>query len=508
MFCFAVFLASCSKDLGNYEYTDINELAISGVNGNYTARTGIDTIRINPKILATMDESDPSRYEHRWVLRLSGTKLDTIGREQNLVYAVRLNPGTNNFYYRVRDTKTGVTWIANSVLNVSTSYSRGWLIMGENEEGFAEAEMISIINDDTVHIKNILTNSGLPPLREPVSLLHTGGAESYSNMKVWALTKTGSYFLDRATMTATTNNNFSRLLYISETLDPQTLHPIAIAPQIRTAAGLVGSQFYRAKITVAKDVFTGSPLLGGGDYFNNPVNRVATDPQTRLPAAPYLLHSIGNMSTFLWYDLQNQRFLNYTSFAAIASVPLADVAGSIFPWNQPAGRTLVYAENTRNSDGGATNGNSFAIMKDANNTHHIYKFYATGANPIKRAFYTVKPIATNFDKADFYAFSSNRTVIFYSVGSKLYSYDYNPNNERLLEHTEHGGDEISMLKFDTQFDHVTNSLYIASYNGAAKGKLQRFRVGTNPNVVELLPQPNSTWTDLIKVKDINWRAVN
>src|SRR5699024_10573056 len=98
----------------------------------------------------------------------------------------------------------------------------------------------------------------------------------------------------------------------------------------------------------------------------------------------------------------------------------------IFPWNQPAGRTLVYAENTRNTDGGSTNGNSFAIMKNADNTCLIYKFYANGTNPAKRGAYEVKPMATDFEKADHYAFSSNRSVVFYSVGNKLYAYDYNP----------------------------------------------------------------------------------
>ena len=30
----------------------------------------------------------------------------------------------------------------------------------------------------------------------------------------------------------------------------------------------------------------------------------------------------------------------------------------------------------------------------------------------------------------------------------------------------------------------------------------------NPNFVDLQLQPKSTWTGLVKIKDINWRAVN
>ncbi len=357
---------------------------------------------------------------------------------------------------------------------------------------------------DTLHMKNILSNSGLPPLREPVSLIHTGGTATL--MKMWVLTKTGSYYLDRATMEGTLSNNFSRLLFISDNIAAEALHPVVIAPQIIKETGKVGNTSYRGFVTVGGDVFAGAPVLMG-DYYNNPVNRVAKDPEVRIPAAPYLLYAINSMSSLMWYDLKNNRFMNITNFLGTTSTVLAD-DDDTFPWNQPEGRTIVYAENTRNTDGGSTNGNSFAIMKDADNTHHVYKFYANGTNPTKRAAYVISAMATDFDKADFYAFSSNRSVIFYSVADKLYAYDYNPGFEKIYNFPEFGNDEITMLKFDTQMDHLTNSLYIATYNKQDKGTLRRFKVGTNPDRVEVLLQENSTWDDMIKIKDVNWRAVN
>ncbi len=501
-----VLIGSCSKDLGNYAYESINELNIKGVSNEYFVRTGIDTLRIQPTIAASMDESDTSRYSYLWILKTGSLTFDTIGHYRNLAYPVRLNAVPYDLFYRVLDSKTGVTWIANSKIIVSTPYSRGFLIMGEDEEGFAEAEMLSMLTD-TVHIKQILSKSGLPRLREPVSMVHTGGGELY--VRLWAMTKTGSYYFNRATMEATASNNLSRLAYVSEALDAETLHPVVVAPQIRTAAGAIGSSLYRAMITQGGDVFASVPLFMGGDFYNNPVNRIATAQEVRIPAAPYIMYPINSMNSIMWYDTQNNRFMNFASIGVgTASTVLSDASGSIFPWNQPAGRTLVYAENTRNTDGGSTNGNSFAIMKDADNTCHIYKFYANGTNPAKRGFYTIKSTATDFHKADFYAFSSNRSVVFYAVGNRLYAYDYNPGFEKNYTISNVGADQITMLKFDTQIDHLTNSLYVATYNSATKGTLRRFRVGTDPNTVELTIQDNSTWTGLVKVKDINWRAVN
>lgn len=502
----ALFLGACAKDLGSYEYHDINDLRITGINSSYTARRGVDTLRIKPTLTATMDEGDTTRYRHLWIVRL-GTKLDTIGRSKNLEYPVNLEPVAYKLFYRIRDKQTGVEWQANADLMIGTPYSRGWMIMGEDEQGYAEAEMLSM-QTDTLLLKHILSESGLPRLREPMSFQHTGGGlEAY--IKLWALTKSGSYYFDRVTMKATPANNMNRLLYVSETIDPQSLHPIVIAPQMRTAEGLTSTTNYRVMLTKAGDIFAAFLAINGGDFYNNPINRVATAQNVRIPAAPYLLYAPNNMTTVMWYDTVNQRFLNYSGFGlGTASTVLADKETDVFPWNQGStGRKLVYAENTREIDGSSLNGNSFAIMKDAANVHHIYKFYAVTV-PVKRAAYVVLPLARDFDKADFYAFSSNRTVVFYGVGNKLYAYDYNPKNERFYEYPEIGNDQITMLKFDTQVNYVTNSLYIATYNSNTKGTLRRFTVGNNPNVVDLLPAAKSTWSGLVKVKDINWRAVN
>ncbi len=505
LLCLLIVFA-CSKDLGNYDYHEINELDIQEVEEHYSLRTGVDTLRITPLLNPTIDESDPSRYHHLWILRLGTSNFDTIAREKDLTYPVSLAANNYNLFYRVLDKETGVTWVANTELQVSTAYSKGLLLIGENEAGFAEAEMLSMLSD-TVHITQILAKTELPPLSGPISFFHTGGSVAYR--RLWAMTASGSYFLDLNTMAATTNNSLQPYVFISEDINPETLHPVVVAPQIRTAAGAIGSPLYRALVTIGGDVFAAAPVLLGGDYYNNPVNRVAAAPDVRIPAAPYLCYPIGLMNNIMWYDTLNERFLNFSGIAiATTSTVLGDNEGDPFPWNQPAGRTLVYAENTRNTDGNSTNGNSFAIMKDSDHTCHIYKFYANGTNPAKRAAYTVKPIAKDFAQADCYAFSSQRSVVFYSVGNTLYAYDYNPGFEKIYTFPEVGNDEITMLKFDTQIDHLTNSLYIATYNTESKGTLRRFLLGLNPNVVELLLQDNSTWIDLLKVKDINWRAVD
>ena len=120
------------------------------------------------------------------------------------------------------------------------------------------------------------------------------------------------------------------------------------------------------------------------------------------------------------------------------------------------------------------------------------------ATPGKIGKYSVQSLATDFSKASHYAFSSERTLVFYSVGSRLYAYDYNPGHERVQDLGDWGG-EITMLKFNIQgcyeesvrpwtaHKETINDLYIATYNTPDGGRLRKLTVGINPDVIEVHP---------------------
>lgn len=499
-------LVSCKQDLGNYDYHEINEIGIKEIKDRYSVLGSIDTLRIEPIYSMTEDIENASRFEYFWMVKKNSNYIDTIGREKNLQYPVRLAPDNYVLQLRVVDTHTKVTWTQKTNLTVGTPYSRGWLLMGENENGFAELDMISIVRD-TFTVKNILAASGLPQLKDPLLALHTGASDAV--MKLWVSTNSGAYYLDRATMKGNPANNFGKLVYMTDKINKDQLFPAVVAPQIANANGGIGNIYSRAVLTSNGHIFANS-LYGVPDLYANPVNRHKDDFSTLLKAAPYLMYSIGNFSSLMWYDTNNNRFMNLISmgFNTSSDYPRDD-ASDAFPWNQAGtGRKLVYAENTRNTDGGSIHGNTFAVMRDENKNSFIYKFYAFGDTPAKRAMYAIKSSAVDFDKADFYTFSSTRSVVFYSVGNKLYAYDYNPGNEKSYQFPEIGADQITMLNCDTQFDAGSNSLYVATYNGSSKGKLKRYTVGNNPNIVELQEVKRSQWDGLVKIKSMNWRAVN
>lgn len=505
-----IFLVSCYKDTGNYDYREINEIKITGLAAAYSRIFSLDVLHIEPTVKMTETDADPARFSYYWILYKGSTVIDTLGRTAILDYRINVSPDSYVLYLRIVDNKTGVAWKSGTTLTVGTLYSTGLMLIGTGENGNAEVDMISMVSD-TVVVRGILGKSGLPALQDPVTILHNGSKDTSGNSgRVWVMTKSGSYYVDRKTMLGNTSKTFGSITVLTDPLNKQSLTPILYAPQFRDRAGNTGNAYSRAIMTSDGNIFPISAFITGGDFYQNPVNREESNFSKLIKTAPFLFYAIGSMNSIMWYDTDNGRFMNYATFGiGTFSVRPTDNAADVFPWNQAAvSRTLVYGENTRNTDGGSTNGNSFAVMKDNTNNYYIYKFYASGATPLKRDLYTVKPIATNFDKADFYAFSSRRTVVFYSVGNKLYAYDYNKGVEKSYQFSDLGGDEITMLKFDTQIDFAANALYIATYNAGTKGRLRRFTVGTDPNTVTIAPVNRADWDGLIRIKDMNWRPFN
>lgn len=502
-----LFMTSCSKDKGNYDYNDINELTISGIESSYNLLYKSDTLKINPTIIMTMDTNNPSRYEYEWKAIPSQNSTNSsviIGNEQKLNYPVALSPGVYNLYFKVYDKQTDVRWAATySTISVSTEIATGFLLIGDGEDENVEVEMISMLPNDTVIVKGLLKNNGLPPLKGAVGIMHTGSYFRTTNIKLWVMSASGSYFVDPGTFISSVANDFKSRVFTNFEL-PEKIHPVDIAPRVATAGG--GTAGSGSRVVVCNDgsVFFAN-LSTGGDFYANPTNRSSKTPTVFFKAAPFLMYPPSSWLRYMIYDTDNNRFLN-ASPTAVSMTELADVDGAIFPWNQgTTGRRMVYAENTRNTGGGATNGSTFALMKDASGKHHIYHFYVA-TNPIKLGYYEIKSIAADFNQAKLFAFASKNPVLFYAVGSRLYGYDYNIGNEKNYLIKDFG-EEITMLNCDIQTG-LGTELYVATYSSAKKGTLQKFRIAADLNMLTLTPDENALWSGLTKIKQMDWRNAN
>lgn len=500
-------IPGCTEDKGNYDYVPINEVAFENIDEEYSVIINSTVLDIEPVIKMSEGISpDADRFKYEWVCVAQNGEKYTLATTKAIRMLVNLPIGTYSLYLKVKDAVTDLLWMTYTRLTVGTVYTRGILLIGEDENGYADAQMISM-GSDTIVIKDILKNCGLPALKGPIAFIHTG--KPYSNsydvaVKVWVMTESGSYWLDRESMLGTTENHVKKIIY-SSAVPKEDLCVVDVAPQVININGEQGNSFYRALATSNGLIFTTSMGTNKDNYLD-PVNRLNSTSTDFLPAFPFMFYPLKNFYGLVWYDTANDRFLRATN-SSTCSYELVDNEGEAFPWNQGStGRKLIYGENTFNKDGGKNSGNSFALMKDQKGNYFIYKMYAYGSKPEKIGAYQIDlGKATDFTDATMYAFSSLRTVLFYVANNRLYAYNYDPGNEKLFSFDMNG--EITMLKFDTQINPDANALYIATYTSDSKGTLARYTVNKDPNKVTITADKKNTWSGLTKIKNMSWRAV-
>lgn len=502
-------LAASCRDLGNYDYTEINEMkSVEGIEDTYYAYSKSTTLNISPRVTFSMDTEHKGQYNYEWkIVPVGNTSGEgtVIGREATLTYPVTVEEGDYILYYKIKDISTDVLWMTHTTLKVSSPVSRGFLLIGDHADGYAVMEMIAMPADGSpaVLMRDLLADSGLPRQKGALNVIYTGSTCTKSP-RLWFMTDEQSYYVDPKTFSSSVSNQLGSMVFTSFPMD-NGVGPIDVAP--RGTRNLELSPYSNNNRYIMCNngyVFGGS--ISSGEYYQNPMNRYSKTDTEVFPTAPYMMYAMGNdwgVSSMVFYDQEKERFVFGTySNNYVKESTLVDKEGDLFPWNQAStGLTLKYAENTLYDD--VRSGSTFALMSDdVNNV--IYKFVVYSSKANKLGFYTVKPIATDFNRASHYAFSSKRTVLFYSVGSTLYAYDYNSGNERVESFGDMGG-EITMLKFDIQSKSDFDDLYVATYNTTDQGTLRKFVLGQNPDHISLTEDQTFTWTHLSRIKQMEWR---
>lgn len=137
---------SCSKDLGNYNYQDINAITIGGLleNSHPTGRIYEvpfkDTVRLNPLVSGSLSGTDTSAFIFEW-------KVDsiTVSKTKNLFYVANKRYGRIPATFSVTDKSTGTVTSYNCFLNVVNPYKWGYYVLTQNKAKDASVYCLSTI---------------------------------------------------------------------------------------------------------------------------------------------------------------------------------------------------------------------------------------------------------------------------------------------------------------------------------------------------------------------------
>ena len=127
LFIVLALVCACSQDLGNYDYINLDEPAISGLADQEVFT--LSRLKITPQIDGG-DFSD-EEYTFEWMVLDQNSSMEPviIGTERELDYEVTLAPGAYSLYFTITETKTGLYWRAEANLTVSSSMSEGWMVL-------------------------------------------------------------------------------------------------------------------------------------------------------------------------------------------------------------------------------------------------------------------------------------------------------------------------------------------------------------------------------------------
>lgn len=148
LLAFTVALTSCFEDKGNYDYKEMGEIKVEGINEKGYSRISMkERLEIPTTITSTMDGNE---FEYIWgihpVTSQGEKKLDTISFEQNLSYDVINSPGLYKLVYRVVNKKNGLFKYITTDFTVTSDFSDGWYVLKDSENK-TEMDLHSLNNN-------------------------------------------------------------------------------------------------------------------------------------------------------------------------------------------------------------------------------------------------------------------------------------------------------------------------------------------------------------------------
>lgn len=486
----------CYDDKGNYDYHDFNSITIGkrGFDTTYVVTSYVDTLRISPELKFKLEDNKYLTYE--WVARSNGVGFAEypISNERDLEFPVSLPSETYTLFFKVKDTLNTMEYWSVTAFQVQDLLTKGWVVLGENSNGEAQLDMITY-SVDTMVLKDILTESGLPVLRDPVKIWVV---DNYTANMIHVSTGDGTYRLTREDFKGGDHTHLKYNFFDPGSLEHFTLQDVG---QIRN---------YN-RVAIIDDLLFHNSSMIQSSIFQNPANHYQ---------GTYDLFDVGDKIaynpkamafTYILYNKTEQRFV-YTggrSYGTPAGYcdTLKDTRDDVEIFSWKTGLDYVTSINSRFLDGYC-----YTILKDGEGHHYLYSYgilYQWGWESIvKNKKYSLDK-ATDLDKAKFFGASAQRTYLIYATGSKLYAYDYVAATAKVLE--DFGDQEITLLHHDILVDMGTDDdfFYLGTYDPSLPketgGTLTRYRVINDPNNIIVEKVPGFSWSGLCKIKSIDFK---
>lgn len=444
--------AACSDDKGNYDYHDINEVSVTGIESGkwYTKVAFVDHLAFDPQIVSTMGKNDETAYEYEWKLIPRGKDFNDIpdveqtvvSHERKLDLPLTQTPGDYSGFFIVTDKETGVSWTTGFFVRIKSMTSEGWMVLCE-EQGQSRMDIIFNVSEEEDLIAHDIWNEQEFKPGKPLRLIY-----NYSLYETVSLlvTDKGTYNLDAGDLHAGEDNDLKWRFGV-------------IPESVRLTASAI-SQFSVSNYWIIVDdehnVYT-LDKKADRSVFEFPVNYI--DGKTLFEPAPFVGVSFDSnysggygCAPAVLYDATNRQFLLIRNNSSYPSV--MTFSGSQL-FSVQTGRDMVHMESTKP-------GVIYALLKDPADGRFWFYGMKLRANYTEPAYWWEEGEYEEYNVQEYYGEASGAGLesatlfachhlypyLFYAAGDKVYQFDMGHPDTPAKEVLSFPGEEIKVLKFN------------------------------------------------------------
>ena len=492
------FAISCYRDLGNYSYHEINEVTISEVglsDTSYICYAYVDTLHISPELTFSLDE-DPNgtegRYDYLWTAVATASNVeDTLATTRDLNWVPTYTPGNYNIFYRIKDKETGMVYLQTSGVTIRTIYSIAYLVLGEDESGYATMDVLSM-SKDTILLKNVLEESGLPQLKGPRTVWSPRGPTA----EVYVSTEDGTYRLDKQELKGGIQTNLKYIFYDPSIFDEGegVIEDVVFENRRSMMFIIDGKVYLNSSPTVSTRVPYAVNHYQGEKEFFSVGDQIGFD----------VVHS--STTYYVLYDNDNKRFVMLSNDNDGYCVEMNDSGDTdIFRWETGWDYVTTFSS-------AYYEGHIFTVLtKDNKYEVYVYKMQEGLPHYIKVAKYNVSS-APDFAQAKNIGFSAINGDMYYTVGSKLYGFDTFGSTGEWALLKDFGNEEIATVYYDQQYELegnlggdrlFLNMIYVCTNDPSLPkdkcGKVTKLASVDDPNQIRV--EEVAVWKDFYHIKD-------
>ncbi|WP_316817131.1 PKD-like family lipoprotein [Pedobacter nyackensis] len=423
-----LFMSSCKKDLGNYDYKELEEITITGIETTYAKLTDVDRITLDPTVTSSVEAAE---FEYLWGIYETNVTgrvpvMDTIAKTKALDYPVKLVAKEWVLVFRATNKKTGYSKYVKSRINVGTEYTRGWYVA--KDDGI-QADMDLFLTPQTIVPER---------LRENVF-------SSVNGKKLEGKAKLISFYHDYKSAVSGTMGN-TRSIFLTTERDLSVVD-VNTMKEIHDFNGL----------------FYGAPQTKAPDF-------VANGSQSLYLANEGQLRGIGTMSgnTGVFGERQlinsydtpyrlSRFFMAYT----LGSTVFFDEISSSFISSSGSGNVMTALVDAKETQMPAANTNKIMLFMGARSMSPFvgYAVLQDKTDPTKKTITKITRTSTTIDlqneaikvtdkiyNAERYALNdTDESIIYFTVGNEVWSRNLS-NGHELLQFTAAAGEEITFLR--------------------------------------------------------------